>query len=107
MFRKPAIASWKTALQKPPPTLAQKLGVNPSAPVMVAGALSDALLIEAVSGATTGVAEDAASFLAEVRTAADLSAALALAHSAPHLPIWCVGVKGKSVWQLKSSSKSP
>ncbi len=86
--------SWRTALNKRPPSLAQKLGVGPVARVFVASPLSDPTLVGALTGVRAEAVGDAALLLAEIHAPADLAKALALAQSQPQLPIWCVAGKG-------------
>ncbi len=87
---------WLAALQKPAPTLAEKLGVSAARPAFVLGAIDDAALQAALAGAMTRDVQQAAVLIAILRDEADLSAAISQALAAPNLPVWCVYAKGKS-----------
>jgi hypothetical protein len=87
--------SWAAALAKSPPSLAQKLGVGPDAPVFVTGS-PDKNLAAALVGATTDSPHDAALLMAVLSIAADLATALRMAQTHPALQIWCVYHKGPS-----------
>lgn len=88
-------ALWCKALAKPLPDLAEKLGISADRPVHVIGVLTDPALVQAV--ARSGVsAPDAALFLAELRDAAALHAALAVIAPYPKAAFWGATQKGKS-----------
>ncbi len=95
-FAQVEAARWQKALLKTPPTLAQKLGVSPEAPVFVQGQLDDPALAEALAGAVVDDVAQAALLLAVILVDADLVTAseLALAHPGKH--IWMVYRKGKA-----------
>ncbi len=88
-------AKWLVALQKPPATLAEKLGVGAACRAHVMGRLDDAELVGALDGAQAASLADAGILLAVLEAPADLDAAFAVAMSAPHLMLWCVYPKGK------------
>lgn len=89
-------AKWALTLLKPPPTLAQKLGVGADRRAFVVGVVDDIRLVEALDDATVRDPGEALTLIAVLRAHADLSAALSLAQSHPTLPIWCVHGRGKS-----------
>ncbi|HEX7659236.1 MAG TPA: hypothetical protein VF444_07125 [Pseudonocardiaceae bacterium] len=88
-------ASWASALRKPPPSLAEKLGVSTAKPAYVWGSPDDQSLREALVGAVTDKPTDASVIVAVIADEADLDAIFALARSAPNLPLWCVYPKGR------------
>lgn len=88
-------ARWLTALQKPLPTLAEKLGVSPACLAFVLGVVEDAVLVAALRGAVTAELDDAGVLVVVLATAEDLAAAFALAEAAPELGVWCVYLKGR------------
>ena len=90
-----AAAKWASALRKPLPTLAEKLGVDAAHPAFVIGAVDDAVLAAALSGSTTPVREDAAMLVAVLHDEAALHTALTLARDTPEVPLWFVHPKGK------------
>jgi hypothetical protein len=47
-------ARWAKKILTPPPSLAAKLGISPERPALVIGRVTDALLVEALLGATAG-----------------------------------------------------
>ncbi len=89
-------ARWLAALQKPVPTLADKLGVSPASLAFVAGEVADAALAAALLGAVTGDLAQAGVLLVVLAGASDLEAAFDLAASAPALGVWCVYPKGRA-----------
>ncbi len=89
--------SWRSALTKAPPSLAQKLGVSAEVRAYVIGTLSDSTLAAALTGAQASTAAEAAMLLGELHNQADLVRALTQAQSHPDLPIWCVCGKGKTL----------
>jgi hypothetical protein len=94
---------WLLALQKPAPTLAQKLGVTASQKALVIGQVDDPALKAALAGAVTEEPNQATLVVAILTTEADLEAAVKVAQNAPHCPIWCV--YGKSQFAtLKDST---
>lgn len=90
----PEAGKWAAALLRPPPSLADKLGVSTSKRAFVTGSLADGTLRAALAGATTEALSDATLIVAVLEREADLDAAFAVAESAPHLAIWCVYPKG-------------
>lgn len=84
-------ALWVTALQKPMPSLAAKLGITPQSPARVIGNLSDASLIDALQGC---ISTDSTLFIAELPDQAAFEAALAVIASQPHARFWGVKRKG-------------
>ncbi len=87
---------WFKKISTPPPTLAAKLGVSEKTPALVLGDASDVALTEALAGATTKRAQDAAMLVAVVLSEADLDRALAKHANMPCPAIWLVHVKGKA-----------
>jgi len=89
-----AAASWAKKMAAPPPSLADKLGLKPSASVQVIGEVEDPVLAEALANRLAPAAEAAMS-LAVIESRQDLDAAIA-AHAA--LPadaqLWLINVKG-------------
>lgn len=86
---------WAKKLTTPPPSLAQKLGIGPSAKALVIGEIDDAALIEALGENTTTVPQDAQLCLAVVRDDAELHIAIRAQQScAFETLIWIVNVKG-------------
>jgi hypothetical protein len=86
---------WLTALQKPPATLAEKLGVSAACRAHVMGPLEDAELAAALAGVQVASIADAGVLLAVLEAPGDLDAAVGVAKSAPQLMLWCVYPKGK------------
>jgi hypothetical protein len=89
--------SWAAVLAKPPPSLAQKLGIGPDALVYATGSIESTELAMALTGAITDTAKNATILVAVLATADDLHAALSLADVHPTLPIWCVYRKGTGI----------
>ena len=87
---------WLKALQKPVPTLGQKLGVTAGCLAFVMGPLEDAVLAAALLGVCTDDLAAAGVLMAVMRGPGDLAVAFELAGSAPHLAIWCVYPKGRA-----------
>lgn len=87
---------WLAALQKPVPTLAEKLGVSAGCLAFVQGAFDDAALAEALRGVVTADIARAGLLVVVLAGAADLEAAFDLAASAPALGVWCVYPKGRA-----------
>ncbi|MEC4592882.1 MULTISPECIES: hypothetical protein [Nitrospirillum] len=90
-----AATHWARKLTTPPPTLAQKLGVSPAAPVLVIGTADDSALAAALKGAVAATPAEARLALAVVRDVADLERAVA-AHAGlpPGAALWIVHGKG-------------
>jgi hypothetical protein len=86
---------WAKAILTPPPSLASKLGIGPDKPALVQGAIDDAVLTQALTGATTEEAGAACVIVALIDSHSALDFALARA-SATQLPLWCVYAKGKA-----------
>ncbi|SDY71386.1 hypothetical protein [Herbiconiux ginsengi] len=91
----PSVAArWAKKILTPPPTLAAKLGIAPERPAVVIGRVTDARLVEALLGATTGgepgTPPDLA--IAEIDDAEGLENAVAELPTG--LPIWLVHRKG-------------
>lgn len=87
-------AAWARALARPAPTLAEKLGIGADRPALVIGPLTDPDVLAAIGPAAAPGAGDAAQLIAELRSSADLAAALARALECG-LPVWCLHPKGK------------
>ncbi|MEA1676543.1 hypothetical protein [Nitrospirillum sp. BR 11163] len=90
-----AAARWAKKLTTPPPSLAQKLGVGPAAPVLVIGRVDDPALVEALEGAVAATPAEARLALAMVENAADLERAVAAHASLPAGDaLWIIHGKG-------------
>lgn len=89
-------AAWQRKLLTPPPTLAAKLGVSADAPALVLGTVDDAALAQALQGATTRRAADAALLIALVYSEADLQRAVARHAPLATRVMWVVHGKGKA-----------
>ncbi len=87
-------AAWVKALEKPLPSLAQKLGVSASARAWVIGGPAPEEIAVAVAGADSPGPEGAAVIVAVLTGPGDLEAALA-AGQRHRLRVWCVHGKGK------------
>ena len=87
---------WLAALQKPVPTLAEKLGVSPGCLAFVLGGVEDAELAAALRGAVTADLGRAGVLVVVLSGPADLAVAFDLAASAPELGVWCVYPKGRA-----------
>lgn len=85
---------WATALVTPPPTLAQKLGVDPEHLAYLLGDAGEGPLRDALAGATTERLAEAALIVAVLEQPGQLERAADLAESAPGLPLWCLYAKG-------------
>ncbi|WP_284165467.1 hypothetical protein [Frigidibacter sp. SD6-1] len=90
-----AAESWRKAILKGPPTLAEKLGVGCGARAFALTPLTDEAVIAALSGALAPQAAGAAFLIAELKSDAGLEAALAAAEAPAAPPIWCLFPKGK------------
>jgi hypothetical protein len=86
---------WVTILSKPPPTLAQKLGIDATRKAFVIGHVDDEELAKVLLDSITQNRQDAAVLVAVLTTNADLAEAVKLGHETPLSPIWCVYGKGK------------
>lgn len=89
-------ARWLTALQKPVPTLAEKLGVGAGCRAFVIGAVEDAELTAALNGVRAASVAEAGVLVAVLESPGDLDAAFAVAGEAPDLMLWCVYPKGRA-----------
>ena len=89
-------ARWLVDLQKPVPTLAQKLGVTAGCLAFVSGPMEDEALVAALQGYTTPTLAEAGVLVVALGAPGDLTAAYTLAQSATQLHIWCVYPKGRS-----------
>lgn len=87
-------AAWVKALDKPPPSLAAKLGVSADARVWVIGGPAPEEIAVAVAGAEMPGPEGAALIVAVLTGPDDLRAALS-AGQASGLRVWCVHGKGR------------
>ncbi len=88
-------AKWLTKMTTEPPTLASKLGVDGAHKAYLHGAVTDAALTEALTGATTKAPHEAALGIAIVASPDELSGALAdLLDVLPATPIWVIFPKG-------------
>jgi hypothetical protein len=87
-------AAWVKALEKPVPSLAQKLGVSATARAWVMGGPMPEEIAVAVAGADAGGPEGAAVIVAVLTGPGDLEAALAAGRKTG-LRVWCVHGKGK------------
>jgi hypothetical protein len=87
---------WANALAKPPPTLAQKLGIDLVRRAFVLGQVNDEALKEALVDATTEDPQTATIIVAVLISERDLTAAIHLGREMPECAIWCVSPKGKT-----------
>lgn len=87
---------WLAVLQRPVPTLAEKLGVSAGCLAFVQGALDDVELAAALLGVVTADIARAGLLLVVLAVPGDLEAAFALALAAPDLGLWCVYPKGRT-----------
>ena len=86
-------ARWGKALERPVPTLADKLGLA-GQHVWLITRTDDVALDAALTGVARAAGGDATLTLAVLRGAADLDAALAVLAAHPTLPIWAINAKG-------------
>jgi hypothetical protein len=86
---------WAAALSRPPPSLAQKLGIDAARRAFVIGYVDDEEFGKVLSDFSTQTRDEAAVLIAILRTEADLSQAIMLGQVAPICPIWCVYGKGR------------
>jgi hypothetical protein len=87
------VARWCKALDKPLPTLAEKLGLAGQA-LWILTPVGDATLEAALVGATQAEGPGATLALAVLRDKADLDAVSAVVAQNPALPLWAVHEKG-------------
>ena len=83
---------WKAMLEKPLPTLAEKMGLSPGMAVWTFGTLDGPELEEALAGVQSAEPEAAAQGVARVEGPEAMEAVAALAPS----PVWIIHGKGKS-----------
>jgi hypothetical protein len=88
-------AKWAAILSKPPPTLAQKLGIDATRKAFVIGHVDDEELAKVLLDSMTQNRQDAAVLMAVLTTNADLAEAVKLGQETPLSPIWCVYGKSK------------
>lgn len=86
---------WLKALQKPVPSLAEKLGLSAGCLAFVLGPVQDAALAAALRDAVTPDLGRAGVLVVVLAKAVDLEAAFAVAQSVPELAVWCVYPKGR------------
>lgn len=91
----PEANRWVTAMLKPLPTLAEKLGISQEKRAFVIGEVTDDTLRTALVDVITDTLDQAKVIVAVLTTESDLETALQQAESASHLPIWCIYSKGK------------
>lgn len=87
-------AKWLAKLGKPPPTLAQKLGLGPAALAAVFGPQDDANLAQALAGHVAADPAQAAMLVAVMHTEDELQAALVVHARLPCRAFWAVIPKG-------------
>jgi hypothetical protein len=87
---------WAIVLLKPPPSLAEKLGISVDKRAYLMGSLDDETLRSALTDAMTDALADASVIVAVLAEQADLDAACTLAATVPHLALWCVYPKGRN-----------
>lgn len=97
---------WHKKVTTPAPSLASKLGISATKPAYVLGLVDDAALTEALAGATTDRADQAAALLAVTLTTHDLVQAVALHAGMACAAMWVVHVKGKTT-ELGDSTIRP
>jgi hypothetical protein len=85
---------WVLALNKPVPTLAQKLGIDADHRAFLLGGESIAELDAALNEKVAETPDQARTMIAVLKSLPDLEAAISLGKSCPELPIWCVYQKG-------------
>jgi ethanolamine utilization microcompartment shell protein EutS len=90
-------ASWAKAVATPPPSLRAKLGLQNGAKAFLIGTCDDAALAEALDGAVTGNAAEAAMLIARIDGPEDLASARAVQAEYATLPVWTIYPKGKSI----------
>ena len=87
-------AAWARKLLKPPPSLADRLGVRPDQPTFVFGQVQDPVLASALQGAVTSPAGQARQWLAVLLKASDLQDLLQALQATPAPAVWAVYRKG-------------
>ena len=88
-------AAWARKIAEPPPSLAQKLGLDTNMPALVLGVVDDETLRSALENVTTPDAARAGLIVAIVRDANDLETAFAQ-HARMHCRhVWMIHRKGK------------
>jgi hypothetical protein len=85
---------WLAAIEKSPPTLAEKLGISSDNAAFVSGNTTDSELLNALAGRTVDSLQEAVYLVAILNSKKDLHAALKLGKEHKHLKIWCVYKKG-------------
>jgi hypothetical protein len=98
-------AKWVAALNKPLPTLAEKLGIASATLWLMAEPL-DEVLSAALAEANTAPADKATLGIAVLRTPADLERLLAVCAKHPALPIWAINEKGARASLPESAIRS-
>jgi hypothetical protein len=88
-------AKWVDLLSKPPPSLAEKIGISSGKPAFVIGTIKDAALKSAIKGNTVANMAGASCMIAVIRSANELKSAFETAVAMPALSLWCVYPKGK------------
>jgi hypothetical protein len=86
---------WSLALQKEPPSLAEKLGLSQLKKAYLIGQIDDAALCRAVETCLSATLEDASVFLAMLRHSTDLDAMRTVISPYPERHVWCIYPKGK------------
>ncbi|QTC91305.1 hypothetical protein [Brevundimonas goettingensis] len=86
---------WKTALEKPLPTLAEKLGLKPDVTVWTAGDVGAPELAGALEGVERAEVDEATLLIVHVANEAGLTEALA-ASAGSAAPVWVMHGKGKA-----------
>jgi hypothetical protein len=89
-------ARWVAALSRPLPSLAQKFGLAADTRGFVIGHQDLPELTQALDGTQAATLDSASMLIAILRSASDLSGALATARRYVALPVWFVHQKGKS-----------
>jgi len=89
--------AWAKAIATPPPSLRAKLGLDKGAKAFLIGSCDDAALTEALDGALTRDAAEAAMFVACIDGPDELAVARAAQAASPVLPVWTIYPKGKNV----------
>jgi hypothetical protein len=87
---------WLKKIMTPAPSLAAKLGVSAQQRAYVVGHADEPVLAEALAGATTRRADEAAVLVAIALDDADLAQAITLHAGMPCRAMWVVHVKGKA-----------
>ncbi len=86
--------SWAAALAKPPPTLAQKMGIRPDKPVLLIGPITDAALVAAVATKPEGSGPPAM-LIAELHDNTMLDQVMPRLNQYPDAAFWGITAKGK------------